>query len=1045
MRKPTYKELEQEVYLYQNDNKLIDNSSLIKILWKNEATWPIEKISGKLEPVLGYTSDELLGNNFNYSKIIHHKDIKSVNSELKKNIKNGSNSFEQKSYRIISKNGEIKWLKVFLLLIRDKKGFVTHFQGLVMDITIQKDLLHGFIRQNKEYLTLNEEYKTINDKLIASQNELIKSERKYRLLAENVSDVIWVFNFTKNKFVYISPSVLQVRGYTVEEAMELSFTDSLTEGSKKHISKVTPLRLAEFKQGIHSVYRDELEQKSRNNKLIWVEMLTSFRYAEDGSVEIHGISRNTTDRKLMELELKKQNTEYLSLNEEYKTLNINLLNSQNKAKRSEQRFRNFFKYNTAIMLQVNPLTKQIIDVNLSALNFYKYTKAELLRKTINDLLVIPKEQINNKISEIINKDSSLHELKHRLSNGDIRDVEVRVSPIKEGEEILMFAIINDITDRKKNESAIIEKNKELKQAYRQLEDSNAKYKQLSNLTFEGILIHKNGIAIDVNMSFSKIFGYTKEEIIGQNVIDFAISKKSKKLMLENISKNYSEPYEVEGVTKNGKKLSIELESKYINTKSNLRVVAVRNISERKKAKQEIKKLSMAIEQSGNTIVITDIKGNIEYTNPKFTELTGYSAEEALGRNPRFLRSNSAPIFDNQEMWNTITAGKTWRGEFENITKNGIVFFENATITPVVNEEGEIINYISIKEDITQKKLIEKALLESEKRFKFLSDATFEAIFILQNGRIIDVNQSALEMTQYTYDEIVGKNLFTFSKTGSLKALLEQISNNKSIEDIGIKKDGSLINIEVQGKIHVIDKRSFIIVAVRDITEQKRTLKALETAQNDLLSKVLEAEEKERSRIASDLHDGIGPDLSSIKLHLNALENAKSKKETDIILNSSYKIIKDSIYNLKQISKNLSPYILKDFGVEAALNDFVNSVRIGNIDINYESNIEKLRFKSEVEISVFRITKELINNSIKYSNAEHIYINLTYKNQKLLFIYNDDGVGFDVNEKLNINTKESHFGLKNITSRIKSLNGNIDIKSNNEHGILVKIDIFTKNI
>jgi len=354
MRKPSYEELEQEVYLYKNDNKLIDNSSLIKILWRNEANWPIEEVSGKLKPILGYSSKELLDKKFNYSKIIHHKDIESVNTELKENIHNRNNSFEQKSYRIISKDGEIKWLKVFLLLIRDKKDIVTHFQGLIMDITIQKDLLHSFIRQNKEYLTLNEEYKTINDKLVASQKELIKSERKYRLLAENVSDVIWVFNFTKNKFIYISPSVLQVRGYTVDEAMKLSFTDSLTDESKKHISKVIPLRLAEFKQGIHNVYRDELEQKSRNNKLIWVEMLTSLRYAEDGSIEVHGVSRNTTDRKLMELELKKQNTEYLSLNEEYKTLNINLLNSQNKAKKSEQRFRNFFKYNTAIMLQVNP-------------------------------------------------------------------------------------------------------------------------------------------------------------------------------------------------------------------------------------------------------------------------------------------------------------------------------------------------------------------------------------------------------------------------------------------------------------------------------------------------------------------------------------------------------------------------------------------------------------------------------------------------------------------------------------------------------------------
>ena len=1035
-----------QVDLSQNVNELIDKSSIVRVLWKNEQGWPVEQILGNTQELLGYTNEQILNENFLFEEVIHKEDIERVRFEIEMNISSGSDFLEQKSYKVVHKNGDVKWLKVFLSFERDKRGVVTYFYGLIMDVTVSKILLQNFISRNTEFLTLNEEYKAINEKLVSSQKELIKNEKKYRLITENVSDIIWVFNFTKNNFVYISPSVLSIRGYSVEEAMKLSFTDSLTEKSKKHISKVIPLRLAEFKQGVYNIYSDELEQESKNGELIWVEMITSLQYAEDGSIEVHGVSRDTTQRKLMELELIQKNAEYLSLYEEYKSLSENLVESQQATLRSEKKFRNFFEKNNAIMLQVDYSTKKIIDINQAALRFYGYPKEEFLKKTLFDLLLIPENQIEDKISDIIDKESSLHELKHKLSDGQIRDVEVRVSPIKDDGNVLMFAIINDITDRKENELSILEKNIELRRAYHQIEDSSAKYKQLSNLTFEGILLHKKGIVVDVNLSFSRMFGYSREEIIGQNIIDIIVKDKYRDRIIENLSNSHSKPYKVEGVRKNGESIFVELESKFINEgNSEERVVAVRDLSERKKAQQEIKKLSMAMEQSGNTIVITDIEGNIEYTNPKFTELTGYSAQEVLGKKPRFLRSENEPVFDNQEMWDTIIAGDTWRGEFKNLTKKGVVFYENATITPVVNEEGEIINYLSIKEDITQKKAIQKALFESEKRFRFLSDSTFEAVFILQDGKIIDANRSALEMTQYSYDEIVGEDLFVFSKRGDLETLLKGIYKNKSIEDIGIRKDGSLIKIEVQGRIHVIDKRSYIIVAVRDITEQKRMLKALENAQNELLSKVIKAEENERSRVASDLHDGIGPDLLSIKLHLNALENAKTNNEKIEILNKSYRIIEDSIYNLKQISKNLSPYLLKDFGIEAALKDFINNIRIGEIDINFESNLLNLRFKSEIEISLFRITKELINNSIKYSKAEQINIQIKYEKQKIVFYYTDNGVGFDVEGKLKFNTKESHFGLKNIVGRIKSLNGNIDIASNNKYGIVINIDISTKNI
>ncbi len=136
---------------------------------------------------------------------------------------------------------------------------------------------------------------------------------------------------------------------------------------------------------------------------------------------------------------------------------------------------------------------------------------------------------------------------------------------------------------------------------------------------------------------------------------------------------------------------------------------MRDITERKQAQEEVRKLSTAIEQSPVSIVITDPKGDIEYVNPKFCDLTGYSVEEAIGQNPRILKGGKTSEEEYEELWNTIISGRTWTGEFYNIKKNGEYYWERATISPIKNELGEITHLLGVKEDITDHKAAEEAL------------------------------------------------------------------------------------------------------------------------------------------------------------------------------------------------------------------------------------------------------------------------------------------------------------------------------------------------
>jgi PAS domain S-box-containing protein len=137
--------------------------------------------------------------------------------------------------------------------------------------------------------------------------------------------------------------------------------------------------------------------------------------------------------------------------------------------------------------------------------------------------------------------------------------------------------------------------------------------------------------------------------------------------------------------------------------------------DRKKTEDKIRQLSQAVEQSPVSIVITNTFSEIEYVNPKFIETTGYTLEETIGKNPRFLKSGHTSLVEYKELWQTIVSGKEWHGEFHNKRKDGTLFWESASISPIVNTEGKTTHFIAIKEDITDRKNVEKELVKSKER------------------------------------------------------------------------------------------------------------------------------------------------------------------------------------------------------------------------------------------------------------------------------------------------------------------------------------------
>jgi PAS domain S-box-containing protein len=193
----------------------------------------------------------------------------------------------------------------------------------------------------------------------------------------------------------------------------------------------------------------------------------------------------------------------------------------------------------------------------------------------------------------------------------------------------------------------------------------------------------------------------------------------------------------------------------------------RDITERKHATDELRKFSLAVEQSPESIVITNLDGSIEYVNEAFVRATGYTREEAFGRNPRILQSGKTPKASYQEMWANLTRGLPWRGELHNRRKDGSEYLELASINPIRQADGRITHYLAVKEDITERRRIEEALAESEEKFRNIYDTINDALFIhdAESGRILDVNASACRLYGRSREQMVGLDIGEFSADG----------------------------------------------------------------------------------------------------------------------------------------------------------------------------------------------------------------------------------------------------------------------------------------
>ena len=231
--------------------------------------------------------------------------------------------------------------------------------------------------------------------------------------------------------------------------------------------------------------------------------------------------------------------------------------------------------------------------------------------------------------------------------------------------------------------------------------------------------------------------------------------------------------------------------------------------------------------------------------------------------------------------------------------------------------------------------------------------------------------------------------------------------------------------------------SICVVCARLLVDHvERMAEHRQMLENRFMTALLRTEERSRASFSRELHDGLGPLLSSSKMSLSALNRAKLNDAEREILQNTSAVIDEAIRSLREISNNLSPHILNDFGLARGIKHFVD--RLGTVrdtNIKFKTTLKDERFDSNIEVILYRVTCELINNSLKHAEATEIAVSLIQDKGMLIIDYSDNGKGFTYNDG-----ESSGMGLSNIRSRISSLNGKFDIVSSEGCGMKAKVAV-----
>ena len=531
-----------------------------------------------------------------------------------------------------------------------------------------------------------------------------------------------------------------------------------------------------------------------------------------------------------------------------------------------------------------------------------------------------------------------------------------------------------------------------------------------------MIVNRQGDVKRVNKSICRIFGRSQREMAGNSFLNFinpsfySVLRNSLQYVLDNQQEHTCE---LKVNIRDAGQLWIQVisEPHYTGTfDEELIHSVIHNITASKTREAELLLFSAAFEQSANSILITDTNGIIQYANPRFFETTGFEPAEVLGQNPRMLKHENS-VIKYGDMWQAISGGKTWSGEFLNKTKSGKPFWEIVTITPVKDAQGNIINYLAIKEDITLRKEAETNLANSEQKFRALFDRSHDAILILDGANIVDCNLKAGVLFQTSCSKIQSAKLFDFcpekqyNGEGSQALISEQmktaLEGSPVTANMLFLHGGNAFDAEVSFTRIFINHKAKIQAIIRDVSEKRLAEKQIMNAKEDA-----EKARKAQSEFLSLMSHEIRTPLNAVvsltdlllqeDLSLEQLENLQSVKVSSRHLLS----IIDDILDYNKIESGNIQFESHNFDIRQNVNELHQALKVKAKEKNVKFSVCVDNSVPEIVIGdalrLKQVLFNLLSNGIKFT--ERGFVSLKVKalggeiKGKIQFEVEDTGIG-----------------------------------------------------
>ena len=506
---------------------------------------------------------------------------------------------------------------------------------------------------------------------------------------------------------------------------------------------------------------------------------------EDGSILWHGFITDITERKLVE----------------------------EKLKTSEQNFRTFFS-SIADLLFVLDGNGNIIDVNQTVINRLEYTKEELMGQSV--LFVHPearREEAGQIVTEMLAGTKNFCPVPVLSKSGLEIQVETRVYPGVWNGEPALFGVVKDVTEIKQSE-----------------EKFSKAFQSGSNLM--AISTIKTGTYIDVNDMFLRVLGFTRDEIIGKTSQELNLFEDlhQREMVKSTIKENgFAKDVEVKIRTKTGEMLIGLFSATYIHIgEEPCWLTTMSDITERKQAEKALERseslLRSVMDTTSDVIFVKDRHCRFVYINPAGCILNGKTQEQLIGHSKADFLTNKEEIakFMDDDM-RIIESGNTEIFEEEIFGADGNLYTFHTTKVPRFDGQGNIIGLIGVAHNITERKLAEAELEESREKYRGLSEASFEAIFISEKGVCIEQNQAAEKMFGYTTEEALTRYGTDWIVPENREMVMKNMlsGTEEPYEATALRKDGSTFPCILRGRMTHYKGKNVRVTSLTDITARKK--------------------------------------------------------------------------------------------------------------------------------------------------------------------------------------------------------------------------------